>query len=80
MVRLKDIARYAGVSVMTVSKALRDEPDVSSATKSRNSSVGMLVRLSLCRMLSTSARGVLAGFAFVDITVYRQKPSEAHGW
>lgn len=35
MVRLKDIARQAGVSVMTVSKALRDEPDVSSATKAR---------------------------------------------
>ena len=35
MVRLKDIARQAGVSIMTVSKALRDEPDVSSATKSR---------------------------------------------
>lgn len=35
MVRLKDIARQAGVSVMTVSKALRDEPDVSAATKSR---------------------------------------------
>jgi len=35
MVRLKDIARYAGVSVMTVSKALRDEPDVSAATKTR---------------------------------------------
>ena len=35
MVRLKDIARAAGVSIMTVSKALRDEPDVSVATKSR---------------------------------------------
>jgi LacI family transcriptional regulator len=35
MVRLKDIAEHAGVSVMTVSKALRDEPDVSAATKSR---------------------------------------------
>jgi len=35
MVRLKDIARHAGVSVMTVSKALRDEPDVSTATKAR---------------------------------------------
>jgi LacI family transcriptional regulator len=35
MVRLKDIARHAGVSVMTVSKALRDEPDVSAATKLR---------------------------------------------
>jgi LacI family transcriptional regulator, galactose operon repressor len=35
MVRLKDIARQAGVAVMTVSKALRDAPDVSAATKSR---------------------------------------------
>jgi LacI family transcriptional regulator len=35
MVRLKDIARYARVSIMTVSKALRDEPDVSAATKAR---------------------------------------------
>lgn len=35
MVRLKDIAQHAGVSIMTVSKALRDEPDVSEATKSR---------------------------------------------
>ncbi|HXF09854.1 MAG TPA: LacI family DNA-binding transcriptional regulator [Desulfuromonadaceae bacterium] len=35
MVRLKDIARYANVSVMTVSKALRDEPDVSANTKNR---------------------------------------------
>src|SRR5215510_14568497 len=35
MVRLKDIAERASVSVMTVSKALRDEPDVSVATKTR---------------------------------------------
>jgi LacI family transcriptional regulator len=35
MVRLKDIAERASVSVMTVSKALRDEPDVSLATKAR---------------------------------------------
>jgi LacI family transcriptional regulator len=35
MVRLKDIAIRAAVSVMTVSKALRDEPDVSEATKAR---------------------------------------------
>lgn len=35
MVRLKDIAAEAGVSVMTVSKALRDKPDLSSATKTR---------------------------------------------
>lgn len=35
MVRLKDIAERAQVSVMTVSKALRDEPDVSAVTKTR---------------------------------------------
>jgi DNA-binding LacI/PurR family transcriptional regulator len=35
MVRLKDIASRAGVSVMTVSKVLRDAPDISSATKAR---------------------------------------------
>lgn len=35
MVRLKDIAQIVGVSVMTVSKALRDEPDVSIATKTK---------------------------------------------
>ena len=35
MVRLKDIAAHAGVSVMTVSKVLRDAPDISAATKTR---------------------------------------------
>lgn len=35
MVRLKDIAQITGVSVMTVSKALRNEPDVSAETKTR---------------------------------------------
>jgi len=35
MVRLVDIAQRVGVSVMTVSKALRDQPDVSAATKTR---------------------------------------------
>jgi LacI family transcriptional regulator len=35
MVRLKDIARKANVSVMTVSKALRDAPDVSDETRAR---------------------------------------------
>jgi len=35
MIRLKDIARQAGVSVMTVSKVLRDAPDISAATKGR---------------------------------------------
>ncbi|PYJ96596.1 MAG: LacI family transcriptional regulator, partial [Verrucomicrobia bacterium] len=35
MVRLKDIAEQAGVSVMTVSKVLRDAPDISVATKAR---------------------------------------------
>jgi DNA-binding LacI/PurR family transcriptional regulator len=35
MVRLKDIAERAEVSVMTVSKVLRDAPDISAATKIR---------------------------------------------
>jgi LacI family transcriptional regulator len=35
MVRLKDIAARAGVSVMTVSKVMRDAPDISPATKAR---------------------------------------------
>ena len=35
MVRLKDIAEKAGVSVMTVSKALRDKPDLAGSTKVR---------------------------------------------
>ena len=35
MVRLKDIAVRAGVSIMTVSKVLRDAPDISAATKAR---------------------------------------------
>src|SRR6266478_9681077 len=33
MIRLKDIAERAGVSIMTVSKALRDAHDVSATTK-----------------------------------------------
>ena len=35
MVRLKDIAERGGVSVMTVSKVMRDAPDISAATKAR---------------------------------------------
>ena len=35
MVRLIDIAGRAGVSVMTVSRVLRDTPDISAATKAR---------------------------------------------
>lgn len=35
MVRLKDIAERAGVSIMTVSKVLRDARDISPATKAR---------------------------------------------
>jgi DNA-binding LacI/PurR family transcriptional regulator len=35
MIRLKDIAQRAGLAVMTVSKALRDQPDVSPDTKAR---------------------------------------------
>ncbi|HAB17147.1 MAG TPA: LacI family transcriptional regulator, partial [Verrucomicrobiales bacterium] len=35
MVRLKEIAAAVGVSTMTVSKALRDKPDVAAATRER---------------------------------------------
>lgn len=35
MIRLKDIAARAGVSMMTVSKCLRDQKDISPATKAR---------------------------------------------
>jgi LacI family transcriptional regulator len=35
MIRLKDVAQRAGVSVMTVSKVLRNAPDVSAQTKIR---------------------------------------------
>jgi len=35
VIRLSDIANQAGVAVITVSKALRDKPDVSAATKTR---------------------------------------------
>jgi DNA-binding LacI/PurR family transcriptional regulator len=35
MVRLKDIAQAAGLSLMTISKALRDEHDISPATKAK---------------------------------------------
>ena len=35
MIRLKDIAAQAGVSIMTVSKSLRDADDISAATKDR---------------------------------------------
>lgn len=35
MIRLKDVAARAGVSLMTVSKVLRNAPDVSQATKAR---------------------------------------------
>ena len=35
MIRLKDIAVHAGVSIMTVSKVMRDAPDISLATKER---------------------------------------------
>jgi LacI family transcriptional regulator len=41
MIRLKDIAQSIGVSVMTVSKALRDAPDVSAETKARIKSLAL---------------------------------------
>jgi DNA-binding LacI/PurR family transcriptional regulator len=54
MVRLKDIAERIGVSVMTVSKALRDEPDVSAATKARIKSLAQ----EMCYVPDSSAQGL----------------------
>jgi LacI family transcriptional regulator len=41
MVRLVDIATRVGVSVMTVSKALRDKPDVAASTRARIKSAAL---------------------------------------
>ena len=54
MVRLKDIAQLADVSVMTVSKALRGEPDVSEATRAKLKKLA----LDLGYFPNTSARGL----------------------
>jgi LacI family transcriptional regulator len=54
MVRLKDIAQLANVSVMTVSKALRDEPDVSETTRARIKKLA----LDLGYVPNTSAQGL----------------------
>jgi LacI family transcriptional regulator len=54
MIRLKDIAEKAGVSVMTVSKALRDAPDVSAATRAR---IRLLAR-EMGYVPDSSARGL----------------------
>lgn len=54
MVRLKDIARQAGVSLMTVSKALRNEPDVAPATRSRLKALAQQMGY----VPDTSARGL----------------------
>ena len=35
MIRLKDVAKRAGVSIMTASKVMRDAPDISAETKAR---------------------------------------------
>ncbi|MFM7100945.1 MAG: LacI family DNA-binding transcriptional regulator [Verrucomicrobiota bacterium] len=60
MVRLKDIAEAARVSVMTVSKALRDKPDLSAATKARirqlASQMGYVPNLGAAGMRSRTTR------------------------
>lgn len=60
MVRLKEIAEAAGVSMMTVSKALRDKPDVSAATRERIRSLaqqmGYVPNISAQHLRSGSSR------------------------
>ena len=62
MVRLKDLAQQIGVSVMTVSKALRDEPDVSATTRAR---IKALAR-QMGYVPDSSAQGLRTGHHVTD--------------
>ena len=80
MVRLKDIAQIAGVSVMTVSKALRDAPDVSAETSAKLKSLALPLGALMLGVsfgaaavkfkgLETAVRG-LAGVLLVAVGFY----------
>jgi DNA-binding LacI/PurR family transcriptional regulator len=69
-VRLKDIAAQAGVSVMTVSKVMRDAPDISSATKQRIKALAIqmgYVPDTLAQGLRTGATKIL-GLVISNVT------------
>ena len=68
-VRLKDIARDLGVSVITVSKALRDHSDISQETKSRvlKRCKEMNYRPNLAARALVTGRTNLLGFVVPDL-------------
>src|SRR6266576_4822088 len=68
-VRLKDIARDLGVSVITVSKALRDHSDISQETKARvlKRCKEMNYRPNLAARALVTGRTNLLGFVVPDL-------------
>src|SRR5882757_7853139 len=74
-VRLKDIARDLGVSVITVSKALRDHSDISQETKARalvtgrTNLLGFVVPDLLHSFFSEIVRGVSSALQNTEYTL-----------
>ncbi len=68
-VRLKDIANELGVSVVTVSRALRNRPDISSETKARilNRVKELNYRPNLTARSLVTGRSSLIGFVVPDL-------------
>jgi len=68
-VRLKDIAEELGVSVVTVSRALRDRPDISSETKARilDRVKELNYRPNLAARSLVTGRSSLIGFVVPDL-------------
>ncbi len=68
-VRLKDIAKELGVSVVTVSRALRDRPDISSETKARilDRVKELNYRPNLTARSLVTGRSSLIGFVVPDL-------------
>lgn len=69
VVRLKDIAEELGVSIVTVSKALRDRPDVSKETKARilDRVKQLNYRPNLAARSLVTGRSSLVGFVVPDL-------------
>jgi LacI family transcriptional regulator len=69
VVRLKDIAKELGISIVTVSKALRDRPDVSKSTKAKI--LAMVKRLNyrpnLAARSLVTGRSSLVGLVVPDL-------------
>src|SRR3954464_15623331 len=67
--RLKDIARDLGVSVVTVSKVLRDHPDISTETKDRvlKRMKELNYRPNLAARALVTGRSYIAGLVVPDL-------------